>query len=81
MIKLIKKYLLKKKRRKEKLLILSEKRKELDKLQSDLDHEGKMRALCDYDEEEMNKFFYPKLRKVENKESEINDFIRKNNLN
>lgn len=65
-----------KKQKKEKLskLII-----ELDKSQKYLDHEGRMRGICDYDEDDMKHFYYAQ-RKRDEKRKEIKKYKSDNNL-
>lgn len=54
---------------------LSDLRQELSEIQRYLDHEGKMRGMCDYDDNDM-KLFYSLLKKRDNKQKEINQFLQ-----
>ena len=79
MIKWVKKVLKEREIKKQKNVNLSNLKKELNELQKYLDHEGKMRGLCDYDEKDM-KLFYSIQKKRDNKRKEIENYIESNNL-
>ena len=56
-------------------LKLSSLKQELDRIQNFLDHEGKMRCLCNYDEDDM-KLFYKLRDERNNKRNEIEYYKR-----
>jgi hypothetical protein len=65
--------------KKQKKKKLSELIIELDEAQKYLDHEGKMRGMCDYDEDDMKHFYYAQ-RKRDEKRTEVEKYKRDNNL-
>ena len=72
---ILQKYFYLRKIKKENRIKLNILQKELIKLQEYLDHEGKIRGMCKYDENDMN-FFWSIKKKLDNKEEEINKMMK-----